>query len=68
MSLTAHEKAALESQIEILIDADEPEAVLATLHRVAERMTVRAIWRDQHKAADRWMKLAKALDTLLKNA
>lgn len=37
MPLNVQEKLALRDQIELLLEADEPEAILATLQRMAER-------------------------------
>jgi hypothetical protein len=59
--LNAHEKDALRFQIVELVEADEPEAVVATLKRIAEKMTMRAIRQDDRDAAKRWDALAQAL-------
>jgi hypothetical protein len=59
--LNAHEKDALRFQIVELVEADEPEAVVATLKRIAEKMTMRAIRQDDRDAARRWDALAQAL-------
>jgi hypothetical protein len=37
MLLTEQEKEGLRQQLQLLLEADEPEAVLATLRRIAER-------------------------------
>jgi hypothetical protein len=59
--LNAHEKDALRFQIVELVEADEPEAVVATLKRIAEKMTMRAILQDDRDAAQRWDTLAERL-------
>ncbi|HJZ16451.1 MAG TPA: hypothetical protein VJ251_13475 [Stellaceae bacterium] len=44
-----------------MVEADEPEAVVATLKRIAEKMTMRAIRQDDRDAAQRWDTLAERL-------
>jgi hypothetical protein len=61
LAVNAHEKDALRFQIVELVEADEPEAVVATLLRIAERMTMRAIRQDDRDEARRWNALAERL-------
>lgn len=61
MPLSAQEKDALTFQIAMLVEAGEPDAVIATLRRMADRMAHRATrglidWDE----AVRWMALAEA--------
>jgi hypothetical protein len=61
MPLTDQEKNGLTQQLAMLLEADEPEAILATLQRVAERMAhrvTRAAISDLE--ALRWQSLADA--------
>ena len=59
--LNAHEKDALRFQIVELVEADEPEAVIATLKRIAEQMTMRAMRQGDRDEAKRWDALAERL-------
>lgn len=62
MPLTPQEKAGLSHILQTLLDADEPEAMLAALRRLAERkafsVTLGKIDRGE---AERWQRLADAL-------
>lgn len=62
MPLNAQQKDALSFQLCTLLELDEPEAVLSTLQRIAERKafsaTLGAIELDE---AERWQALADAL-------
>jgi hypothetical protein len=64
MALNAHEKDALRFQIVELVEANEPEAVVATLKRIAEKMTMRAMRQGDRDAAKRWDALAEKLSRL----
>lgn len=55
------EKASLQFQLGELIDGNEPEAVIATLRRVAERMCQRSMKEKKKEDADRWIRLLNAL-------
>ena len=61
MALNPHEKDALRFQIVELVEADEPEAVVATLKRIAEQMTMRAMRQGDRDEAKRWDALAERL-------
>jgi len=61
VALNAHEKDALRFQIVELVEADEPEAVVATLKRIAEQMTMRAMRQGDRDEAKRWDALAERL-------
>jgi hypothetical protein len=65
VALNAHEKDALRFQIVELVEADEPEAVVATLKRIAERMAMRAMRQDDRDGARRWDALAERLSRVL---
>jgi hypothetical protein len=63
MELKAHEKEALNFQLCTLLEHDEPRAILATLHRIAEnkaRSFTKARSVD-YEAALSWHELAEAL-------
>ena len=65
MPLTDQEKNGLTQQLAMLLEADEPEAILATLQRVAERMAhrvTRAAISDLE--ALRWQALADACEAV----
>lgn len=65
MPLTEQEKNGLTQQLAMLLEADEPEAILATLQRVAERMAhrvTRAAISDLE--ALRWQALADACESV----
>jgi hypothetical protein len=65
MPLTEQEKNGLTQQLAMLLEADEPEAILATLQRVAERMAhrvTRAAISDLE--ALRWQSLADACEAV----
>jgi hypothetical protein len=62
--MNAHEREALRFQISELVDASEPEAVLATLHRIAERMAQRAIRLGKQDDCARWLRLERALSAV----
>jgi hypothetical protein len=64
VALNAHEKDALRFQIVELVEADEPEAAVATLKRIAEKMTMRAMRQGDRDAAKRWDALAEKLSRL----
>jgi hypothetical protein len=64
VALNAHEKDALRFQIVELVEADEPEAVVATLKRIAEKMTMRAMRQGDRDTAKRWDALAERLSRL----
>jgi hypothetical protein len=61
VALNPHEKDALRFQIVELVEADEPEAVVATLKRIAEQMTMRAMRHGDRDEAKRWDALAERL-------
>ena len=61
MPLTEHEKIGLTQELAILLEANEPEAMLAVLRRVADRMARRVIRASiSDLEALRWQKLAEA--------
>lgn len=61
MPLTDHEKNALTAQLAMLLEANEPEAILMTLRRTAERMAQRILRADiTELEALRWNALAGA--------
>jgi hypothetical protein len=62
MRLTEQEKEGLRQQLQLLLEANEPEAVLATLRRIAERKAhavTRGVISDNE--ARRYQALAEAL-------
>jgi hypothetical protein len=59
--LKAHEKDALKFQIGELLEHDETSAILATLHRVAERKAYSCAKARDFAAALNWQELADAL-------
>jgi hypothetical protein len=59
--LRPNEKSALELLVVELIEADEPEAVLAVMTRIAERMAFRAMRADARDEALRWQQMVDAL-------
>ena len=63
-SLDAYEQDALHFQVTELIKAEEPIAMLACMHRVAERMTWRAVVVENREAAQKWSCLADALQSV----
>ena len=61
MPLTDQEKNALAAQLAMLLEANEPEAILMTLRRTAERMAQRITRADiTELEALRWNALAEA--------
>ena len=65
MLLTQQEKEGLWQQLQLLLEADEPEAVLATLRRIAERKAhsvTRGFISDNE--ARRYQALAEALEAV----
>jgi hypothetical protein len=66
--MLAHQKEALVQQLALLVEYDEPAAVLATLKRIAERRAHSATrgqigWDE----AARWVTLAEALERVEKH-
>ena len=63
--LKTHEKHALIFQIGQLFEYDQPSAILATLHRIAERKALATARRDKDfDAAIQWQALADALQAV----
>ena len=60
MALKAQQNSALIFQLERLLEADEPIAFVATLHRTAERKAFQAVRASDRQAADQWQAVAKA--------
>ena len=61
MPLTEHEKIGLTQELAILLEANEPEAMLAVLRRTAERMAQRVFRASiSDLEALRWQRLAEA--------
>jgi hypothetical protein len=67
MPLTDQEKIALKEQLAALLDLNEPESIVATLQRVAQRMAhsvTRGAITDLE--AQRWQSLANACQSVAK--
>lgn len=62
--MLGQQKTALEFLISQLIDADEPEAMLSTMQRIAERMAFRSTRFAHRDECERWERLAAALNTV----
>jgi hypothetical protein len=62
--MNAHEREALRFQISALLDAGEPEAVVATLRRIAERMGQRAMRLGKPNDCARWVRLEEVLSAV----
>ena len=63
--LRTQEKHALIFQIGQLFEYDEPSAILATLHRIADRKALAAARRDKdYETAIKWHALADALQAV----
>ena len=63
--LKTHEKHALIFQIGQLFEYDQPSAILATLHRIAERKALATARRDKdYETAIKWHALAQALEAV----
>ena len=63
--LRTQEKHALIFQIGQLFEYDEPSAILATLHRIADRKALAAARRDKdYETAIKWQALAEALQAV----
>jgi hypothetical protein len=64
--LNKQERDTLKHFLGLLLDADEPEAMLACLRRLAERKAHDAVRgaRVNRQAAERWLRLAEALVTV----
>ena len=63
--LKTHEKHALIFQIGQLFEYDQPSAILATLHRIADRKALAAARRDKdYETAIQWQALADALQAV----
>ena len=64
--LKSHEKDAFKFQLETLFDHDETRAILATLHRIAERRAFTCTQgpRVDVTAARRWQELADAFNAV----
>jgi hypothetical protein len=64
--LNKQERDTLKHFLGLLLDADEPEAMLACLRRLAERKAHDAVGgaRVNRQAAERWLRLAEALVTV----
>jgi hypothetical protein len=65
MPLTEHEKEGLTQQLTILLEANEPEAMLSTLQRVCERKALEGVSEGpmrqmSEREADRWRALAQS--------
>ena len=58
MSLTPEEKSALAAQLLMLLEHNEPESILATLRRVAERKAADQLQTEREQS--RWAALATA--------
>jgi hypothetical protein len=67
LTLDVHERLALQFLVTELLDADEPEAVLAVLRHIAGRMAHRALKRQDVEACERWSKMETALNQTLDN-
>jgi hypothetical protein len=69
MRLTIHEKKVIGDYLTLLMEADEPKAMLGVLHRIAER---KGFCAHQHKVdrdparAERWRALAEALAKVMR--
>ena len=64
--LEERERDTLRHFLGVLLEADEPEAMLACLRRLAERKAHDAVRgaRVNRQAAERWLRLAEALVTV----
>ena len=63
--LKTHEKHALIFQIGQLFEYDQPSAILATLHRIADRKALAAARRDKdYETAIQWQALAQAIEAV----
>ena len=60
MALKAQQNSALICQLERLLEADEPAAFVATLHRTAERKAFHAARASDRQGADEWQAVANA--------
>jgi hypothetical protein len=60
MALNAQQNSALIFQLERLLEASEPAAFLATLHRTAERKAYAAARASDRQGAEQWQELASA--------